>query len=70
MATQTEISIIADIILRVFDANPEVFEASLKAIKVNTDKVTLENRLAAIDAEIKAFVEQKEAEKQALLGLK
>ena len=42
----------------------------MQAIKVNTEKVTLDNQIAAIRKEINAFVEQKEAEIQTLLGMK
>jgi len=70
MATTVEINAIADIILEVFSKDPEVFRTAMQEIKDNTAKVTLENKIAVIDAEIKAFIEQKEAEKQVLLGLK
>lgn len=70
MATTVEINAIADIILEVFSKDPEVFRTAMQEINDNTAKVTLENKIAVIDAEIKAFIEQKEAEKQVLLGLK
>lgn len=70
MATTVEINAIADIILNVFSKDPEAFRTAMQEIKDNTAKVTLENKIAVIDAEIKAFIEQKEAEKQVLLGLK
>jgi hypothetical protein len=70
MATQAEIEAIANIILRVFERDPQVFEASLEAIKVNTDKITIDNRIAEIRKEIRVFTEAKEAEIQELLGMK
>lgn len=70
MASSAEINIIADIILRVFDSDPAAFEASLEAIKVNTDKVTIENQIEKIRKEIRKFTEEKEAEIQTLLGMK
>lgn len=70
MATQEQINAISEVILKIFKNDLKTFEESLEAIRINTAKVTLENKMAAIDAEIKVFTEQKEAEKQALLGLK
>ena len=69
MADQATISAIADIILRVFDADPAVFEASLTSIKVNTAEVDKQNEIARIRKEIAAFVALKEDEIQALLGM-
>ncbi len=70
MATSAELSIIGDIILDVFDKDPQVFKSSLEAIRVNTEKVTIENQIAAIRKEIANFVETKEAEIQSLLDMK
>lgn len=70
MATQAELNIIGDIILRVFDSKPEVFEASLEAIRINTDKITIDNQIAAIRKDIADFVEQKEAEIQSMLNMR
>lgn len=70
MATTAELSIIGDIILDVFDKDPEVFKSSLEAIRVNTEKVTIENQIAEIRKEIANFVETKEAEIQSLLDMK
>ena len=69
MATAQELSIIGDIILRVFDSNPAVFEASLTSIKVNTAEVDKQNEITRIRKEIAAFVALKEDEIQALLGM-
>ena len=68
MATTAEISAIADIILRVFDADPVVFEASLEAIRINTDEVTKQNQVEALRKQQREFNEQIEAQIQALLG--
>ena len=69
MATQEQLSIIGDIILRVFDADPAVFEASLEAIRINTDKVTIQNQIEALRKQQREFNENIEAEIQALLGM-
>ena len=69
MATQAELSIIGDIILRVFDSDPKVFEASLEAIRINTDKVTIQNQVDALRKQQREFNEQIEAQIQALLGM-
>ena len=70
MATETEINAICDIILEVFEGDPQVFEASLAEIKVNTDRVTIENQIEAIRKDIFEFTEAKNAEIQALLDMK
>jgi hypothetical protein len=69
MATQEQLSIIGDIILRVFDSNPAVFEASLEAIRINTDKVTIQNQIEALRKQQREFNEYIESEIQALLGM-
>ena len=68
MATQAQIGQIADIILKVFDSDPKVFEASLEAIKVNTERVTVQNQIEALRKQQREFNEQIEAQVQALLG--
>ena len=70
MATSAEINIIADIILKVFDKNPAVFESSLQAIKVNTEKVTIDNQVAELRKQQQAYNEQVEAQIQSLLNMR
>lgn len=70
MATEKEINEYIDAISRVFGKDVVAFEVSLEAIKVNTDKVTLDNEIEKIRKEIRKFTEEKEAEIQTLLGMK
>ena len=70
MASQQEISALTDAFIKVFGKNIPLIEASLEAIKVNTVEVTKQNEVAKLRKEIAAFVETKEAEIQALLGMK
>jgi hypothetical protein len=69
MATQAEISAIADVMKKVF-GDLATLEASMQEIKVNTKQVTIDNQIAAIRKEIATFVDAKEAEIQTLLGMK
>lgn len=69
MATSAEISAIADVMKKVF-GDLATLEASMQEIKVNTEKVTIDNQIAAIRKEIAAFVEAKEAEIQTLLNMR
>jgi hypothetical protein len=70
MATEAQVNAIADIIMEVFDADPEVFRASLEAIKVNTDRVTIENKIEALREQQRLYNEQIETQIQELLGMK
>jgi hypothetical protein len=70
MATQQQISAIADVILDVFGNDANLFKASLTEIKVNTKKVTIENQIDALRKQQREFNEGIEAQIQALLGLK
>ena len=67
--TQAQKDLILETLAKTFDYDLPLFEASMLAIKVNTEKVTLDNQIAAIRKEINAFVEQKEAEIQSLLKM-
>jgi hypothetical protein len=54
----------------VFGTDVENFRASLEAIKVNTDRVTIENQIEALREQQRAYNEQIEAQIQELLGMK
>ena len=69
MATQAQVGLIADTLIEVFEGNLDHFKASMQAIKLNTEKVTIDNQISAIRREINAFVEAKEAEIQTLLSM-
>jgi hypothetical protein len=70
MANQQEIAAVVDIILDVFDRNPNLFRESLEEIKVNTEKVTIDNRIEALRKQQREFNAQIEAQIQELLGMK
>lgn len=70
MATEVQINAIADIILKVFDGDPVVFEESLKSIKINTNRVTIENQIEDLRRQKQEYEAQIEAEIQRLLGMK
>ena len=68
--TQAQKDLILETLAKTFDYDLPLFEASMKAIKINTEKVTIDNKVAEIRKEINAFVEQKESLIQELLGMK
>ena len=70
MADQATISAVIDIIVDVFDKDPAVFRASLEAIKINTDKMTIDNQIEELRRQQREFNEQIEAQIQQLLGMK
>lgn len=70
MATQAEVNALTDCFIEVFGRDTKLIKASLEAIRINTDKVTIDNKVAEIRKEIAAFVEAKEAIIQELLGMK
>ena len=61
---------ITQITVDVFDSDPNVYKASLNAIKVNTDEVTRQNEVAKLRKQQREFNEQIEAQIQQLLGMK
>jgi hypothetical protein len=69
-ATEAQQAIIGGVILDVFGTDVENFRASLEAIKVNTDRVTIENQIEKLREQQRAYNEQIEAQIQELLGLK
>jgi hypothetical protein len=70
MATSVQINAIADIILKVFGGDATAFETAMKEIMENTEKVTLDNKIAELRKQQQAANEDFEAQIQALLGLK
>jgi len=68
-ATLEQLEVIGGVILDVFGTDVEAFRASLAEIKTNTEKVTLENRIAEIRKEMQEYNDNKEAEIQALLSM-
>ena len=70
MATSAQLSIIGDIILEVFESDPQVLKASLEAIKVNTERVSIENQIEALRKQQREYNEQIEAQIQELLNMK
>ena len=69
MATQTEINALTDVFIKVFGKDVALIEEALTQIKLNTEKVTIDNQVATIRKEIAVFIETKEAEIQALLDM-
>ena len=69
MATQTEINALTDVFIKVFGKDVTLIEEALTQIKLNTEKVTIDNQVATIRKEIAVFIETKEAEIQALLDM-
>jgi len=67
-ATLAQLEVIGGVILDVFGTDVEAFRASLAEIKVNTEAVSRDNRIAEIRKEIADYTDAKEAEIQELLG--
>ena len=70
MATQQQIAAIADIILDEFDADPELFRASLAQIRKNTERVTIQNQIDALRKQQREANQVFEDQIQVLLGMK
>ena len=70
MATQQQIAAIADIILDEFDADPELFRASLAQIRTNTERITIQNQIDALRKQQREANDAIETQIQVLLGLK
>jgi hypothetical protein len=70
MATTAQINAIADIILEVYDGDAQLFKASLEQIKVNTERVTIQNQIDALRKQQREANDAIEAQIQTLLGLK
>lgn len=69
-ATEAQQAVIGGVILDVFGTDVESFRDSLQAIKVNTNRVTIDNQIAELRKQQQAFNDGIEAQIQALIGLK
>jgi small-conductance mechanosensitive channel len=70
MATTVQINAVIDIILSVFGNDAEAFKTALEEIKANTEKVTIDNKIADLRKQQREANEAIEAQIQVLLGMK